>query len=71
MQYVHTHIRFTATHELESRVVSELYATGLVMDVKTFVLGDHHKVPDLKTKESHTHEHIAIKGKVRRNAFDE
>ena len=71
MRYVHNHIRFITTHKLELKVESELYATGLVMDVKTFVLGDHHKVPDLKTKESHTHEYVAIKGKVRRNAFDE
>ena len=71
VQYVHNHIRFVTTNELEGKVVSELYATGLVMDVKTFVLDDHYKVPDVKTTESHTHEHIAIKGELCGNAFEQ
>ena len=70
VRYVHNHIRFVTTNQLEARVISELYATGLVMDVKTFALDDHHKVPDLKTKESHTHFHTTVKGEVRGNAFE-
>ena len=70
VRYVQNHIRFVTTHQLEVRVISELYATGLVMDVKTFVLDDHHKVPDLKMKKSHTLDHTTVKGEVRGNAFE-
>ena len=63
MRYVQNHIRFVTTHQLEVRVISELYATGLVMDVKTFVLNDHHT-------ESRTHDHTTVKGEVRGDAFE-
>ena len=67
VRYAQNHIKFVTTHQLEVRVISELYATGLVMDVKIFVLDDHHKV---KTKESHTLDHTTIKGELHGNAFE-
>ena len=60
---VQNHIRFVTTHQLEVRVISELYATGLVMDVKTFMLNDHHT-------ESRTHDHTTAKGEVCGDVFE-
>ena len=47
-------------------LISELYATGLVMDVETLAWDDHHIA---KMKESHTH-HGTTQGEVDRNAFE-
>jgi hypothetical protein len=47
------------------KLISELYATGLVMDIEPIPWDDHHIA---KMKESHTH-HTTITGEVNGNAF--
>ena len=48
-------------------LISQLHATGLVMDVETLPSGDDHHIA--KMKESHTHR-STIKGEVDGNAFE-
>ena len=55
-----------ATNQLEVTLISELYATGLVMDVETLAWDDHHIA---KMKETHTHRGTT-KGEVDGNAFE-
>ena len=65
VRYVHNHIRFEATNQQEVTLISELYATGLVMEVDTLAWDEHHIA---KMKESHTH-HGTMKGEKLENAF--